>query len=366
MNNDQSQHATSGKKQVLYLGVLGVLIALTCYYFLKGNDLAAVVRALRQANLWYILLAVGAMACFVGCESVNIKMMLKALGRPARFRSCLKYSYIGFYFSSITPSASGGQPAQVYYMHKDRISASLSTLILLVVVVCYQMGMVLYGAFVVLIQPSFSLPLVGKLRYLLLYGVGINLALIALILCIVCNDRIPRAVGRKGLGLLHRLHLVKNLEQAQERVEHSIDEYKHATQLLRKHLDLFGKILLVTFVQLTALYLVPYLVACAFGIHHSVWQFLCVQSLLQLSVASLPLPGAAGASEGVFMMLYGLLFPAAVLLPAMLLWRGISFYLFLLIGGIVCAVAQMIVRRRHRLASAVKPLPQGENLPGQL
>ena len=363
MKNKESNHLASGKKQLLYLGILGLLIALTCYYFLKGNDLAAIFQALRHANLWYILLAVVTMSCFIACESVNIKMMLKVLGKPTPFFRCLKYSYIGFYFSSITPSASGGQPAQVYYMHKDRIGVSLSTLILLVIVVCYQIAMVLYGGVVALMQLTFSLPLVNKLKFFLLYGVGINLVLIGLILCIVFNERIPRAIAHKSLQFLNRLHLVKDLSGAIQRVDRSIEEYKQAAQLLRKNKWLFVRLLLVTFLQLTALYLVPYLVARAFGTEHTLWQFLCVQSLLQLSVASLPLPGAAGASEGVFMLIYRFLFPAAFLLPAMLLWRGITFYLFLLIGGAVCAGAQILVRRQKRRGLDLsRPLPKGKPL----
>jgi hypothetical protein len=36
-------------------------------------------------------------------------------------RKVMRYSFIGFFFSGITPSASGGQPAQIYYMNKDNM-----------------------------------------------------------------------------------------------------------------------------------------------------------------------------------------------------------------------------------------------------
>lgn len=57
------------------------------------------------------------------------------------------------------------------------------------------------------------------------------------------------------------------------------------------------------------------------------------QALLSLVVTAVPLPGAVGVSEGIFAVLYKHLIPAKMLMPVLVLSRGISFYGFLIISG---------------------------------
>ena len=60
-----------------------------------------------------------------------------------------------------------------------------------------------------------------------------------------------------------------------------------------------------------------------------------LQSILFISVSAIPLPGSVGSSESSFLTLFKTLFPVSTLSSAMLLSRGISFYLFVIISGIV-------------------------------
>lgn len=70
---------------------------------------------------------------------------MKALKQKVSYLKCLGFAFVGFYFSSITPSSSGGQPAQMFYMSKAKINLSYSSLNLLIITVVYQIVMMLYG-----------------------------------------------------------------------------------------------------------------------------------------------------------------------------------------------------------------------------
>ena len=72
-----------------------------------------------------------------------------------------------------------------------------------------------------------------------------------------------------------------------------------------------------------------------------------------LAVASLPLPGAVGASEGGFVAAMKLFFGAGLVTPAVLVSRGISFYSFLLLSG--CVTLLVHLRTRNRQPVAVSP-----------
>lgn len=50
---------------------------------------------------------------------------------------CISYSFIGFFFSGINPSATGGQPMQLYYMKKDGNKISSASVVLMTVAVIY-------------------------------------------------------------------------------------------------------------------------------------------------------------------------------------------------------------------------------------
>ncbi len=72
------------------------------------------------------------------------------------------------------PFRSGGQPAQIYYMSKDGLDVSISTLVLMIVTITYKAVLVLVG-FVVLIFMSPTVhTYMGASRYLLYLGMGLN------------------------------------------------------------------------------------------------------------------------------------------------------------------------------------------------
>ena len=78
----------------------------------------------------------------------------------------------------------------------------------------------------------------------------------------------------------------------------------------------------LTFCQLTALFSVPLVVYYAFGLTGSgALDIIGTQALVTLAVASLPLPGAVGASEGGFVAAMRLFFGAGLVTPAVLVSR---------------------------------------------
>lgn len=56
------------------------------------------------------------------------------------------------FYSGITPSATGGQPMQLYEMKKDGNSVSSSTVVLMVTAVCYKLVLVCIGTFLLIFR----------------------------------------------------------------------------------------------------------------------------------------------------------------------------------------------------------------------
>ena len=77
-----------------------------------------------------------------------------------------------------------------------------------------------------------------------------------------------------------------------------------------------------------------------------------------MAVGLLPLPGAVGAAEGSALQALGLFFGPALVTPAVLVSRGISFYGFLLLSaGVTLGVH--LRTRRGEAPTRPKPAPCG-------
>lgn len=313
-----------------------ILIILTFFLLFKDNSLSALRPILKTADPIYLLIGLFFMIVFISCEALNIKMIMKSFDIRLSFKKCMNYAFIGFYFSAITPSASGGQPVQVYYMKRDHINVSHSSLTLLIVTVIFQIVMLLYGLFMYFFEYEFIMANVRGIKWLLLFGVVINLILIAFIFAAIFSKKIITKFILSIIKFLAKIRVVKNIDSTRENVLQQIDEYSNGARFIKKNPLLLIKVALVTIIQKTAVYSVPFFIYQSFHLSgHSLMQVLAIQALLTIAVSSLPLPGAVGVTETSFMTLFKIFFSSGLILPAMLLSRGISFYAMLIISGIV-------------------------------
>lgn len=304
-------------KTVLGWALLAALTLWTGFTLLRGQSAAAVWEALGRVNPLALPAGLALMAGFVSCEAACTRTVLGALGHRVPLGQALRYSVAGFYFSSVTPSASGGQPAQVLAMRRDGVPLSHAALDMLLITISYQSMTLLFalGAWVFL--PGAAGRLGQGLSVLLLAGGGVTLALTAGMALLILRP--PK--GERFAG------------------------YRAAAALLRGRPALLPRVLGLTALQLLCLYLVPYVVCLGFGLAEvSPVEVVGVQALLSLATGCLPLPGAAGAAEGAFLRGFGSLFGPALVTPAVLVSRGLSFYLPLLFTGLF-TLGQRLARR---------------------
>lgn len=88
--------------------------------------------------------------------------------------TCFLFSSVGFFFSCITPSASGGQPAQIYYMKKEKIPIPVSTLVLMIVTITYKLVLVVVGLWLVLFGQGFIHKYLWSIRHIFYLGTALN------------------------------------------------------------------------------------------------------------------------------------------------------------------------------------------------
>ena len=102
------------------------------------------------------------------------------------------------------------------------------------------------------------------------------------------------------------------------------------------------KTLLISYIQFLAYYSISYWVYRSFGLsQYNIFEITSMQSVLFATVSGIPSPGAVGVSEGGFLAIYKNIYPEKMINGAMLLNRGVSFYLFVIISAVVVIVSSI-------------------------
>lgn len=342
------------KAKILRGGGLFVLLAAaTACLVLREYRSDEILAACGRARPSWLLAAVLVMGLFFFCEAVNLGRGLELSGSRPEKRRLLFYALTGFFFSSITPSASGGQPMQLYCMHRDGIPASRGVLALMTELASFQTAAVmlaaggaglyfchgpagLSGGAGGSMDPVGGMGLTGGtgfsgggIVWLFLAGVGLNLLILMGLLLLLFSRRAVRIL----LAAAFRLPW---LSAAQRRkLLGSAAAWRRAASALRKSPKAAVKLVSTSMVQLCGFCAVPWLIARSLSVEGlSLPLTAGTQAMLYVSVSSLPLPGAVGVTEGGFSVLFQGLFPPVLLGCAMILSRLASFYVPLVVSGL--------------------------------
>jgi hypothetical protein len=334
-----------------WLGPLAIaaLLGLTAWTVLRGQSLAQLSQALAGASPRFVGAGLGLMLAFVGCEALSTRTILGQLGAHVPYRRCLGYAFTGFVFSSITPSSSGGQPAQICAMARDGIPAAYAALVMLLNAVCYQTATLGLALWAMAGRGAALGALGGGLGLLLGLGMAVAVCLTLGMLGLLFAPRLAQTLCSRVLALGGRLRLVRDRDAARLRLERHLAAYRQGAACLRKRPALLPCLLGLAGAQLFCLYLVPWVVYRAFALsERGPLELARMQAILTLAVGFLPLPGSAGAAEGAFLRGYAVWFGPALVAPAMVLSRGISFYCFLPLAALAALTARLLARTEQK------------------
>ena len=315
------------RKKIIFNGVfLVVVFVLTIYGVFHGEDLSSMMSAIHEADKKWLVPGIGLVAFFIWGESIIIWYMMR----------------------SITPSASGGQPMQIYYMKKEKISIPVSTVILMIVTITYKLVLVVIGIGVAVFGRGFVHTYLQGILTVFYLGLALNIFCVTFMTILVFHPLFAKAIMVKGLKVLERIHLMKKKENRLRKLEDSMDTYRDTAAYLKNNPMVIVKVIGITFVQRMALFAVTWFVYQSFGLHGTgFWEILFLQAVISVSVDMLPLPGGMGISETLFLTIFKPVF-GTLLLPGMVLSRGLGYYGELLISAIFTVAAQLTIGQEKK------------------
>ena len=313
-----------------------LLIILTFWSIFKDQDIHVLFHTFKKVQLFYVFMGALLMLAYLLLESFNIRNIITSLKeKKLSLFKHLKYTLICFFFSAITPAATGGQPVEVYYMSKEGISVPNGTIAMLLQLSGYQISTVSLSIIMAFLYPKI---LSGGVLWFFLIGIVFNSMVIVVMLLSVFSRKTTEKFVHFFIRTL-RFFKVRNINKKEEKILSELEKFNQNSEFIRNNKKVFLQSVFITFMQLICYFSITYCVYKAFGLTSSSFlKVFAMQAILYTTVCCLPLPGSIGVSETLFLKIYGSVFSKGILSSAMLIYRFISFYFYIIISAIVVII----------------------------
>ena len=326
-------------KKILSGLFIVLMVAAVLIIAFSNPELKDAWGALRSLDTGWII---GLFCCWFAYtffDALGTWFCLRKQGFRLNLWTVFSFTLIGLFYSNITPGASGGQPMQVNSMHKAGVPVGNGTSTVTIRLIFNQFMVSLLSLAFWLFNRDFVNRQLGGAIWFVRVGWVINFAVVPLVLLAAFHRGLIRKLASGLIGLLVKLHLVRDREATEQRVSSILDTYHTAIHDL---LVSPGQILfqcLCSGLSLLALTGTIVFVYHAFGLSGTPWyHLLTISLLLFVSASYTPLPGASGAQEGGFMYYFNGIFTGGTKGLALLIWRFFTYYLFLFVGAVIVLI----------------------------
>ena len=335
-----SEQAPMKYKKILYPAVFLLLIALTIGTIVSQNESFSAegfADFVSAANLKYMVGAALSMLCYIMMEGMALLVLCRALGYERRLHCGMMYSAADIYFSAITPSATGGQPASAILMMRDGIPGAVTTVALLMNLALYTLSILVMSLMGCAVRPDIFGRFGPASRVLILVGFATQAGLLAGFLLLIFREKLMWRLVNFFSKILHKMRIFKNEEKFRAKLASLEQDYRQCAGRLHAHRPGLLLAFLLNFLQRLAIVLVPAFVYVGTGgAPGRLWDVIVTQSLVVVGSNAIPVPGAVGVADYLFLDGFEAIVPEPVNLE--LLSRGISLYCCIAL----CALALLL------------------------
>ena len=341
---------------VVFIALVAAVLALTFYkdFFASNPDkktvsFSGLIGTLGQ-TWFYLLFALVSLFCCYLFKGVKLAVICKSQIGKWNFKTCFETGIIGHYYNNVTPWSVGGQPFEIYHLTKHGVDGGAAASMPIIAFFLSQLAFVILGIVSYIMLTTNALGIEEK--FIEDFPAVFNiLAVVGLVTCIAApasvllSSLFPRAgaaIVSSFASLGGKLRIVKNPEVARYK---SMKTMVHSSACIKKFarspLSLimsFALSLGETLAQCS----IAYFTLKLFGYDNEnargllEWlQIVQLAIILYASISIIPTPGNSGAADLSFYALFAVgVKYAGLAFTAMVLWRIISYYSFIIIGFI--------------------------------
>ena len=332
----------------------GLLIALICsatafLVVLRMSGSRIAWSELREVNGAVIGAALGLVMAGWASDSARISVLARAIGADVGFWSGLRISIAGSFVASLLPFSAGGEPVQVYMLKQEGLGLGEASAVIAMRTVCNAVARVMVAlitlAWIAASGARWHVP--SQMKAAMMTGLGLYLAIFSFSMILVADPRrietlvAPVLRSRAVMWLFRRRgarHLLGSISRSVAEFQGALHHYwkrRRPTLLAAVFLSAAGWV---------AIALVPAIILAGLGVRAPSEQIMGNVILFYMASSYVPTPGASGFAELGFAELFSLIVPPGLLGLAVALWRLLTYYFTLLVGGAL-VVGQMLYSR---------------------
>lgn len=315
-------------KLILNVLVVGLCLGIATYFFFSKDGLYDMINSDLEVIWYWILAAVGSQLAYMLLETVIIFIFIRDEHKNFSFYDALKVSFLGLFWSAVTPSSTGGQPMQIYLLYSMGIGIGYSTSRLMQKFMVFQVVLTSISFVSVFINLSF---VAGSdnatlLIILVIFGFVSQLLVTGMILLFSFSPNLSRKVIMACAKFLHKIRIVKNIDEKVKGIDKQLNTFHTSNKDIYKKSKLIIPAVVLTFFQFIAMFAVPYFLYRALGFSQaSPLDLISCQAFVNLMSGMIPIPGSSGAAELGFTAFFSSYF-GDTLKGAALIWRVINYY----------------------------------------
>lgn len=338
---DTEEHAmpTSHKKKLsakTIFNIFSIVLTVGClaYFGLSDNGLLTLTQHVHQFRIEWLFLGFLCMLSDLFLDTWLIYLFTKSISSSYTFARAFKVCMVGHLYSAVTPFQSGGQPMQIYVMTKQQVDAGNATSTLVQKFFVYQTSITMYSLIAIIFQYGKAQSRLSPVMLgLLIFGFVVQGTVAGFLLVVSFNQKLTHLLLTWAAKLLSKIHLVKDYDKTIEAWQVQIDSFHESNQRLYKDKSLLVKTYILTFFQLTALFVVSYCIYRSFNLHlATAFDTIFSQAFVTMVSSLMPLPGSAGASEGSFFVFFSPYF-GDLTKSADIVWRFITYIAVIIVSA---------------------------------
>lgn len=360
----------SGKKKVVFYLVFFLIcaasLAVTAFSDFSGDVLSfgEIIGTIGK-NWFYLALALLSALLVLAFDWLKTVCLLYGFEKKPRFKLCAETAVITKFYDYITPFGAGGQPFAAYLMTKKGVHGGTATAVVISAFLLQQFSFILLC--IVSLILSFG-QVTAAVKVMSIVGLFFY---VLVPVAVVVFSIMPKTTTKIVAGVIRfggKIKLVRNPDKLIDKAIGVISKNTECLRSIGKHKLMFALAVLCALLAQLALASIAYFTLRTFGYDKpdvggmGEWlQMIQIVIILYASVSFIPTPGNAGASEVSFFFIFRDNLQGGLGFTAMLTWRVLCFYLYILLGGLTVFFSARLESRRHkRLEQAALSAPPDE------
>lgn len=307
----------------------------------KGFSFSDFLSFIRNADPFWLGAAFLSMLGFIIFEGAALYSLCKGFGHKRGLGHQCVYSAADIYFSAITPSASGGQPACAYLMMRDGIPAMVVTVTLIVNLALYAIAILGIGLVTFLASPTIFISYRPLSIILIVIGYLIQILLSLFFIVLVAKKSILHRLCAGGIRLLGKLHILRKVDERLNKLNQAMEDYGRYAELIAGQRRTLVRALIFNILQrLSQIAVTAFTYMATVGDSSRFFDVLCLHSYTVIGSNCVPIPGAMGVSDYLLIDGFGgyLGMASGEAANLELLSRSISFYSCIVLCGLAVII----------------------------